>query len=589
MIRDKRSIDGRVATPRVLIDGIFFQYLNSGIARVWRGLLEEWAKAPAFAEHLLVLDRAGTAPRIKGLHYLTIKAHDYAATGADSFYLQSICDEEHADLFVLTYYTTPTTTPSIFFGYDMIPEMTGADLSQEVWREKHRAIEHASVHIMISHSSARDLERLFPVVKPGSTVVAHCGVAPVFRPANAEETVEFRRSHGLTKPYFLVVGDRSGVYGYKNGFLVFRALSLMAEAKDLELVCVGGQATIEPEFKALGIKARMLQLNLNDDDLRIAYSGAAGFIYPSRYEGFGLPILEAMACGCPVITCRNSSIPEIAGDAALYVGEDAADELADAMRKILDPETRGAMIAAGLEQAQDFTLVRIADTVKDLILRRPSRSSRQDMDGNKRLAEAASRSGESDRRHSDRTSPHGAGNRSDKSARGRAARGAPTDGGVTDQPVLETAQNQPADHAGFRAYGTAVEDGLGPVLDATETGLLLQREVIPPGGFSLDQLSHQARHCRRRAPSQHLLGLARITDADRDIRGSEQICIRRDMAFPIQIEAAKGLRHEIPQLAHDAGRNHKIFRLVPAQHARHRVDVIGRPAPISRDVQRSER
>ena len=98
------------------------------------------------------------------MHYRTIAQHDYGRCGADCLYLERICRELGADLFVSTYYSTPTATPSYFFGYDMIPEVTGLDLSDEGWQEKARAIRHAAGHAMISRSSARDLARFFPEV-----------------------------------------------------------------------------------------------------------------------------------------------------------------------------------------------------------------------------------------------------------------------------------------------------------------------------------------------------------------------------------------------------------------------------------------
>ena len=117
---------------RIAVDGVFFQYRSSGIARVWTALLEEWAKS-GFIDHVIFLDRGGIdVPQIPGLRCERIVAHDYARTGADSLELERICREVDASLLVSTYYTTHTATPSFFFGYDLIPEMIGADLSNEI-------------------------------------------------------------------------------------------------------------------------------------------------------------------------------------------------------------------------------------------------------------------------------------------------------------------------------------------------------------------------------------------------------------------------------------------------------------------------
>jgi glycosyltransferase involved in cell wall biosynthesis len=96
-------------------------------------------------------------------------------------------------------------------------------------------------------------------------------------------------------------------------------------------------------------------MKLDDRDLRAIYSGAIALIYPSLYEGFGLPIVEAIACGCPVITCRNSSLSEVAGDAAIYVDEYEITEMIQALEQVQIPEIRQKLIQLGLEQSKKFS------------------------------------------------------------------------------------------------------------------------------------------------------------------------------------------------------------------------------------------
>lgn len=350
--------------PIIAIDGVFFQLYQTGIARVWRSLLEEWAKGD-FADHIIVLDRANSAPQVPGIQSRTIPAYDYNNTEADRAILQQICDEERVDLFISTYYSTPISTPSAFMAYDMIPEVLNWDMNHPMWREKHIAIQQASAYLSISENTARDLSKFFPDIPVESVTVAHCGVAESFYPASVMEINQFLIKYGIAKPYFFAVG-LSG--GYKNTALFFQAFSQLYGARGFDIVCTGSGAFLKDELRSYtpGVVVHMLQLS--DDELRAAYSGAIALVYPSKYEGFGLPVLEAMSCGCPVITTPNASIPEVSGNAAIYVKDDDAEGLANAMCEVQKPTIRRSLIQAGLERAKTFSWEKMADRVQTALL-----------------------------------------------------------------------------------------------------------------------------------------------------------------------------------------------------------------------------
>ena len=349
--------------PIIVIDGVFFQLYKTGIARVWQSLLEEWAKND-FSQHIVVIDRIDTAPKIEGIQYRNIPGYNYENIDFDRKMLQQVCNEAGADLFISTYYTTPLSTPSVFIAYDMIPEILGANLDEPMWREKHLGIAHASAYISISESTANDLVKLFPNINSKITV-AHCGISNAFYPAPLGEIVQFKTKYGINKPYFLLVGAGSD---YKNAVLFFQGFSQLYSKSAFDVICTGAGYLLGHEYRELAAGSTVHSLYLSDEELRVAYSGATALVYPSKYEGFGMPIAEALACGCPVITCANASIPEVAGEAAIYIKDDDIDAMTDALCEVQKLKIRNSLIAKGLEQAKQFSWSKMADTISSALI-----------------------------------------------------------------------------------------------------------------------------------------------------------------------------------------------------------------------------
>jgi glycosyltransferase involved in cell wall biosynthesis len=351
------------APPRVVVDGVFFQDYGTGIARVWRMLFHEWSKS-GFARNVLLLDREGTAPKIPGLRVRTVPRHSYDRLDQDRAMLQAVCEDERATVFTSTYYTTPLTLPVVMMVHDMNPEVLEEDLTEPAWLEKAHCIGRASHFVAISRSTARDLRRFYPALPPACITVAHNGVDPLFRPADAAEVDDFRRRHGIGWPYFLLVGSRPG---YKNARSFFRAFARLPNRSRYGVLCVGSMAELSPEQRAACGGSPIKGLLLSDADLRLAYCGALALVFPSVHEGFGLPVIEALACGCPVITTSHASLPEVADSAAIYVNPFDHGGLAAAMVEIQKPERRAALVPKGLERAKSFSWTSMAHSVATVL------------------------------------------------------------------------------------------------------------------------------------------------------------------------------------------------------------------------------
>jgi glycosyltransferase involved in cell wall biosynthesis len=217
--------------------------------------------------------------------------------------------------------------------------------------------------IAISQATKDDLLRHYGA-DPARVSVVHHGLSAGFRPAEPPAVAAARARHGLAAPYLLYVGT---VQPRKNLQRLIEAFALVAaEYADLSLVIAGRRGwlteAIERRAGQLGLASRVRFLGyLPDEDLPALLSGAAAFVFPSLYEGFGMPVLEAMACGAPVLTASDSSLPEVAGDAALLVDPTDVHAIAAGLRQIVgDERLRADLRARGLARAAAFTWERCA-------------------------------------------------------------------------------------------------------------------------------------------------------------------------------------------------------------------------------------
>ncbi len=214
---------------------------------------------------------------------------------------------------------------------------------------KGRLYRRADLVICVSESARQDLMEIYGVAEARTRLVHH-GVTAVAETAGA-----FR--DGDARPYVLYVGSRSA---YKNFFALIRAFAVTDSALSMRMVVAGGGAWSEAERTEIAerrLEDRVVLLPCVDEArLGALYRGATLFVYPSLYEGFGLPPLEAMSAGCPVLVSRTSSLPEICGDAAYYFDPATPGTLEHELQRLLaDSALRCAKIAAGRARVGRYT------------------------------------------------------------------------------------------------------------------------------------------------------------------------------------------------------------------------------------------
>lgn len=222
-----------------------------------------------------------------------------------------------------------------------------------------QAVRSVDAVITISQHSKNDLEKYIKI--PGSKItVTPLAAGAKFRVLSEAEIAPALERAGVARPYILYVGS---VEPRKN---LLRLLDAYREVRrwseSWKLVIVGARnywksSPVAQKVKELGLEGQVKFTGyIPDEDLPALYNAADLFCFPSLYEGFGLPVLEAMACGTPVVTANSSSLPEVAGDAALLVDPYNVAEIAAAMRRILeDPALAAELRQRGLERAKQFT------------------------------------------------------------------------------------------------------------------------------------------------------------------------------------------------------------------------------------------
>ncbi|WP_318447940.1 glycosyltransferase family 4 protein [Photobacterium leiognathi] len=259
--------------------------------------------------------------------------------------IDEVNDGEDKSIFHSTHYRLPKNRDNIKvvttvhdFTYELY--CSGPARWMHSW-QKNKAIKNSDLIICVSQNTADDLMKFCPISRDKIRVVYN-GVSDSYFPLNqykGEKNVVFIGARGR----------------YKNFSLAVKALS---NSKDYNLQIVGGGALSEEELKLLEefLPNRYSWLGrLTDDELNVVYNDAYCLLYPSSYEGFGIPVAEAMRAGCPVIAINTSSIPEVGGDAAILLDEPSEQLIVEALYSLNDTPYRNELISKGIVQASKFS------------------------------------------------------------------------------------------------------------------------------------------------------------------------------------------------------------------------------------------
>ncbi len=235
--------------------------------------------------------------------------------------------------------------------------------------------------LTVSENSKRDIVRLLRIPESKVTVVYN-GVSEEFRPLDRKECKDYLASKYSIRGDFLLAPG--GLSRNKNIPRLLAAMRLLKDRGRRESLVLLGD-TQNPEFKYVAVSVRLSRLDgtvqlpgfVPREDLPAFYNAASLVVYPTLYEGFGLPVLEAMACGTPVVTSNNSSLPEVAGDAALLVNPRNPEEIAVAVQRLLaDEALRTDLSSRGILHARQFTWKKAAEKTLEVFFELAARKER---------------------------------------------------------------------------------------------------------------------------------------------------------------------------------------------------------------------
>jgi glycosyltransferase involved in cell wall biosynthesis len=355
----------------IVVDSVIFQsQVRGGISRLFSEILPRMCEADD-ALHISLLTQGRlkqSLPKHRHIRHRSVPAFEryLRPTCVWRFVLPRIkhftynlwTGTGEGKIWHSTYYTMPEkwTGYSVATVHDMVFELfpqyyNGPD--SDLFRQRKRiSVQRADAVICVSDTTRQDVLRLYKLDTDRVHVV-HNACSDIFRRL---DYADLPGSVQVEQPFLLYIGNRAR---YKNFDLLAKAYSLWHRRKEIALVLVGGRSFSESEQRLMEelavAKQVKLLMDVDDETLCCLYNRAVAFVYPSLYEGFGMPLLEAMACGCPVIASRIPSTVEVAGDCPIYFDPTDVDDLVKAFDVALSEGRDSERIQTGLEKVKSYS------------------------------------------------------------------------------------------------------------------------------------------------------------------------------------------------------------------------------------------
>jgi len=360
----------------VVVDGIIYELQShGGISRLFSEILPRMCQADETLNITLLMSGQSqqTLPRHPHIHIRSTprierflqprRVWRYPIRMLKEWWLRLYIERTEDKIWHSTYFTMPKMWRGAIvvtvhdMAHELYPDLFKTIGAKRFREQKRRCVLSADAVICVSENTKRDLQRFYGVGSDKIWVVPN-GYSDTF---SRLTSVTKKMEAPISSPFLLYVGSRSH---YKNFGHLIQAYSVWHHRREVNLVAVGQEwSSDEMEMLTrLGIYDRVCLLDKVDDEaLCYLYNTAVALVYPSLYEGFGIPLLEAMACGCPIVASRIPATVEVAGDCPVYFDPREVEDLVLALDKVLSEGRDSPRSLAGLERVKNFSWQRTAE------------------------------------------------------------------------------------------------------------------------------------------------------------------------------------------------------------------------------------